>query len=246
MIKYSIITLFPELIDYYCSTSIIGRAQNKQLIDVSTINPRNFTFDNHRKVDDTPYGGGSGMVLMCDPIFSAVESIENYQEATLILTTPQGTPYNQSIAEKLSQQNHIILICGHYEGYDERIRLGLKPLEISIGDFILTGGELAALCIIDSTARLNSGVLGKDDSFIEESFNNYLLEYPHYTRPSEYRSMKVPEILTSGHHKNINEWRHQQSLIRTYHKRPDLLEKAMLNDKDKQFLRYYRDQMEKE
>lgn len=239
MINYSIITLFPELIDYYCSTSIIGRAKEKNLINVNTINPRDFTTDNHRKVDDTPYGGGSGMVLMCDPIFSAVESIESHSEATIILMTPQGRPYNQLMAEELSQKENLIMICGHYEGFDERIRLGLKPLEISIGDFVLTGGELAALAIVDSTARLVKGVLGKDDSVEEESFNNNLLEYPHYTRPPVYRDMNVPEVLKSGHHKNISIWRRQQAIIRTYNKRPDLLEKAELSKEEKKFIKEY-------
>lgn len=239
MMKYNVITLFPELIESYCSTSIIGRAQNNNLISVNTINPRSFTHDVHRTVDDTPYGGGSGMVLMCEPIFCAVESIEKLQKSALILTTPQGKPFSQTIAKELSDYDQLIIICGHYEGFDERIRLGLNPVEISIGDYVLTGGELAALAIIDATTRLITGVLGKNESINEESFNDGLLEYPHYTRPAEYREMKVPDILLSGHHKNINEWRKQQSIIRTYHRRPDLLDKAILSNQDRQFLENY-------
>lgn len=244
--KYSVITLFPEVIENYCQSSIIGRAQQSGLITLNTINPREFTHNNYRTVDDTPYGGGSGMVLMCDPIFSAVESVENYTDSTIILTTPQGIPFNQSLARELSQKQQLIIICGHYEGYDERIRLGLKLLEISIGDFVMTGGELAALCIIDTTSRLIKGVLGKEDSVEEESFNDSLIEYPHYTRPPEYREMLVPEILMSGHHKNINIWRRQQAIMRTYHRRPDLLEKARLTDQEKQFLNDYVSSLEKE
>lgn len=246
MMKYNIITLFPELIENYCSTSILGRAQKNNVIAVETVNPRTFTHDVHRTVDDTPYGGGSGMVLKCEPIFSAVRSVERSENSQLILTTPQGIPYNQQIATELAQKDQLIIICGHYEGYDERIRIGLNPLELSLGDYVLTGGELAAMCIIDSTARLLNGVLGKDDSVFEESHNNYLLEYPHYTRPAEFEGMEVPAILKSGHHKNIEKWRKQQSLIRTLHKRPELLEKAILSKEEKRFLKDYRSNHEME
>lgn len=246
MMKYNIITLFPELIENYCSTSILGRAQKNNVIEVETVNPRTFTHDVHRTVDDTPYGGGSGMVLKCEPMFSAVRSVQRTENCQLILTTPQGIPYNQHIATELAQKDQLIIICGHYEGYDERIRIGLNPLELSLGDYVLTGGELAAMCIIDSTARLLNGVLGKDDSVFEESHNNYLLEYPHYTRPAEFEGMEVPAILKSGHHKNIDKWRKQQSIIRTLHKRPELLEKAVLSKEEKRFLKDYRSNHEKE
>lgn len=246
MIKYSLITLFPELIENYCSTSIVGRAQRNKLITVETINPRIFTTDVHRTVDDTPYGGGSGMVLMCDPVFSAVESINRTSNSKLIYTTPQGKPLNQELASSLLKYDHLIIICGHYEGIDERIIDALKPEEISIGDFVLTGGELAALCIIDATSRLISGVLGKEDSIKEETFNQNLLEYPHYTRPVEYRGMRVPDVLISGHHKNSTTWRKQQSIIRTYLKRPDLIKNANLTDQEKEFLRNYILSLEKE
>ncbi|MEW5821479.1 MAG: tRNA (guanosine(37)-N1)-methyltransferase TrmD [Cyanobacteriota bacterium] len=237
--KYSIITLFPDIIHMYCSASIIGRARSNGIISIEPVNPRDFTYDVHRSVDDTPYGGGSGMVLMCEPIFSAVESIKKETKSILIMTTPQGKPLNQNIVKELTAYNQLIILCGHYEGFDERIRTGLKPMEISVGDFVMTGGELAALCIIDSTARLLPGVLGKDDSAKEESFCNGLLEYPHYTRPSEYREMKVPEILLSGHHKNINNWRRTQSIIRTYDRRPDLIKQANLTDQEKKLLDEY-------
>jgi tRNA (guanine37-N1)-methyltransferase len=244
--KYSVISLFPEIIQDYCSKSIIGRAQKNNIISLETINPRDFTSDNYHRVDDMPYGGGSGMVLMCDPIFQAFEAIKKLENYRLILTTPQGTPYNQQIASDLSNCDQLIIISGHYEGIDERIRLGLKPFELSAGDYILTGGELVTLCIIDSTTRLLPGALGKDDSLKEESFNNYLLEYPHYTRPSEYRGMKVPDILLSGHHKNIANWRKQQSLINTFKKRPDLLNKADLTKEDQHIIEKIKNSKEKE
>jgi tRNA (guanine37-N1)-methyltransferase len=245
--KYSIITLFPEMIDHYCSMSIVGRARQNSLINIELVNPREFTTDNHRSVDDTPYGGGSGMVMLCDPIFKSFESIEKQPEYKLILTTPQGIPFNQDLAVELSTETRqLIIICGHYEGVDERIIEALKPLEVSAGDFVLTGGELAALCIIDATARLVKGVVGNEESVQEESFTDWLLEYPHYTRPAEYRGMKVPDILLSGHHKNINTWRRQQSIIRTYNKRPDLLEKANLTSADLIFLNEYKASLEKE
>lgn len=247
MMKYSIITLFPELIHSYCSTSIIGRAQGNNIIAIETINPRDFTHDVHRSVDDTPYGGGSGMVLKCDPIYAAVESIERTDKSVLILSSPQGKPLKQALVENLvSDYDHIVVICGHYEGFDERIREGLNPLEISAGDFILTGGELLALCLIDTTSRLISGVLGKDESLIEESFSNGLLEYPHYTRPPEFRGMKVPDVLLSGHHKKISLWRRQQSLVRTLKRRPDLLEVAELSVEDKKFIADYKNSIDKE
>lgn len=237
--KYSVITLFPELIDSYCSTSIIGRAQKHASITVETVNPRDFTRDKYRSVDDTPYGGGSGMVLMCDPIYKAVESINFSDNSVILLTSPHGRVFDQQMAKELTRTKHIGIICGHYEGFDERIKEGLDVIEVSLGDFVLTGGELAAMAIIDATARLLKGVLGKEESFQEESFSDGLLEYPHYTRPAEYKGMKVPEILLSGHHKNIETWRRQQSIITTYQKRPDLLENVELTFEELQFLNEY-------
>lgn len=223
--QFDIITLFPEIIINYCSYSIPGRAQRQGTISVNTVNPRDFTHDVHKKVDDTPYGGGAGMVLMCPPFYDAYESIEQTENTVSIMLTPQGQPFNQRKAEELAQKEQIIMMCGHYEGFDERIRAIPNIIEISIGDFVLTGGELPALCIIDAVTRLLPGVLGKDESSHEESFNEGLLEYPHYTRPYDFRGMKVPDILISGNHKKIAEWRKEQAIQRTKEKRPDLFEK---------------------
>lgn len=223
--KFDIITLFPDLIKSYCSSSIIGRAGKNGVISVNTINPRDFTSDKHKTVDDTPYGGGAGMVLMCEPVFSAVESVKKEGNSQTILLTPQGMPYNNDIAHEFSSKNQLIMICGHYEGFDERIREGLEIIEISIGDFVLTGGELAALCIVDSVTRLLPGALGKQESALHDTFSSNLLEYPQYTRPYEFRGMKVPEILLSGNHQEIAKWRRKQAITRTFNKRPDLFKK---------------------
>jgi len=220
--QYDVITLFPEIIEFYCSMSVLGRAQKQKILQVNTVNPRDFTKDKHRKVDDTPYGGGVGMVLMCEPFFSAYESIKIKPDSATILLTPQGKTFNQNIAKDLSLKNQIILICGHYEGFDERIRKGINLIEISIGDFVMTGGELAALGLIDSTARLIPSVLGKDESAQEDTFTMGLLEYPHYTKPADYRNMKVPDVLLSGNHKEIEKWRRKESILRTYKNRPGL------------------------
>lgn len=241
--KFDVITLFPELINAYCSASIIGRAQKQESIAVNTTNPRDFTKDRHKKVDDTPYGGGAGMVLMCEPFFLAYESIEKANNSAAILLTPQGKPYNQKMAEEFSRKDQLILFCGHYEGYDERIRQGIKLIEVSIGDFVLTGGELGALCIIDSVTRLIPGTLGKDESAHHDSFSDGLLEYPHYTRPNEFRSMRVPEILLSGNHQEIAKWRRKQAIIRTIEKRPDLFEQfaqSGISREDKKIIDEYR------
>ena len=223
--KFDIITLFPDLIETYCTSSIIGRAGKRGVVSINTTNPRDFTHDKHKTVDDTPYGGGAGMVLMCDPIFSAVESIEKKEKSITLLLTPQGKTFNQEIAAELSKKDQIIMICGHYEGFDERIREGLEVMEVSIGDFVLTGGELAALAIIDAVTRLIPGSLGKNESAHYDSFASGLLEYPQYTRPAEYRGMKVLEILLSGNHQEIAKWRRKQEIIRTFQKRPDLFNK---------------------
>jgi len=223
--KFDIITLFPDIIKNYCSFSIPGRAQKQGIISVNTVNPRDFTHDVHKKVDDTPYGGGTGMVLMCPPFYDAYESIERAGSFSAILLTPQGETFNQKKAEQLSHKDQLIMICGHYEGFDERIREIPGIIEISLGDFILTGGELASLCIIDAVTRLLPGALGKDDSVLEESFSEGLLEYPHYTRPYDFRGKKVPDVLLSGNHKEIANWRREQAILRTKQKRPDLFEK---------------------
>ena len=222
--RFDVITLFPELIEQYCSFSIISRALKNNVIELNTINPRDFTVDKHKHVDDTPYGGGAGMVLMCDPFFKAYESIEKLSNFQTIMLTPQGATFNHNMSVELSKKNQLILICGHYEGFDERIRQSLDVLEVSIGDFVLTGGELPSLCLIDSVSRNIEGALGKIESADYDSFSNGLLEYPQYTRPVEYRGMRVPDILLSGHHGEIEKWRLKQQLLRTYQRRPDLFE----------------------
>ena len=224
--KFDVITLFKDIITSYCSESIIKRATDEGLIDVNVINPRDFSEDKHKKVDAPPYGGTAGMVLQCQPIFDAYESIKKEDDFEFIMLTPQGEKFNQKIAVELSKKKQIILLCGHYEGFDERIRIGLRPREISIGDYVLTGGELPALCIIDSVSRNIKGVLGKDESSEFDSFSegiNGLLEHPQYTRPREYRGMKVPDVLLNGNHAEIEKWRLNERIKRTRDRRSDLL-----------------------
>ena len=223
--RFDVITLFPELIEQYCSFSIMSRALKNKVIELNTVNPRDFTLDKHRHVDDTPYGGGAGMVLMCEPFFKAYESIEKLPNSQAIMLTPQGQTFNHKMSVELSKKSQLILLCGHYEGFDERIRQSLDVLEVSIGDFVLTGGELASLCLIDSISRNIEGALGKIESADYDSFSNGLLEYPQYTRPVEYRGMRVPDILLSGHHGEIEKWRLKHQLLRTYQRRPDLFER---------------------
>lgn len=219
-------TLFPELIEGYCKSSITKRGLKRGLIEVNTHNPRDYTLDKHKRVDDTPYGGGGGMVLTCQPIFDCYEKIEKKDNFEFIMLTPQGEKYNQNLALELSKKDQLILLCGHYEGFDERIRTGLKPREISIGDYVLTGGELGALIIIDSVSRNLENYLGLDSCAHTDSFSDGLkglLEYPHYTKPREFRGLKVPEVLLSGNHKEIENFRKEESLKRTKKNRPDLL-----------------------
>lgn len=235
MLTFHVITLFPELIETYCSTSIIGRGVKAGRIAVKTYNPRDYCQDKYRKVDDTPYGGGVGMVLKPEPIFAALESIERASQSPVCMLTPQGQTFSQRIAEKLAEEQDIVLICGHYEGFDERIR-SIATVEISIGDFVVTGGELPALILLDAVGRLIPGVLGKIDSAAEESFNNSMLEAPQYTKPAEFRGMIVPEVLRSGDHKAVAAWRRQQALKRTLERRPDLLQQADLDTRDREFI----------
>ena len=221
--KIDILTLFPNMFEGVFSSSIIKRAIENKLVDIKLHNFRDYTDDPHNKVDDTPYGGGAGMVLMAQPIYDCVESLKD-DDSFVILLTPSGVPYKQKIAYDLSKKKHLIIICGHYEGFDERIR-ALADLEISIGDYVLTGGEIPAMVLTDSITRLIPGVIN-EQSHIEDSFNeNYLLDYPTYTKPRNFRGMEVPEVLISGDHKKIDEYRHQESLKRTKELRPDLLEK---------------------
>ena len=221
--KFDVVTLFPDMIKNYCSESIVKRGIEKGVIEVSTVNPRDFTHDKHKRVDDTPYGGSQGMVLMCQPMFDAVESINRVENSALIMLTPQGEPFSHAISKELANYDQLVLICGHYEGFDERIRLGLKPREISIGDYVLTGGELPALVLIDSISRNISGFLGKDESALDDSFSQGLLEYAQYTKPREFRGMRVPDVLLSGNHGEIEKFRANERLERTRARRPDLI-----------------------
>lgn len=220
--KIDILTLFPGMFEGFLKESIIGRAQQKKQVEIKVHNIRDYSKDPHRKVDDYGYGGGQGMVLMPQPIFDAVEDLKT-EDSKVILMTPQGNTYHQTMAYDLSKEKHLIIICGHYEGFDERIRV-LADIELSIGDYVLTGGELASMVITDSIVRLLDGVIAKD-SHIKDSFHENLLDYPVYTKPEDFRGMKVPSVLLSGHHKNINEWRHEEQVKRTKLRRPDLLEK---------------------
>ena len=201
------------------------RAKDSGIFEVNTINPRDFTLDKHKKVDDTPYGGGAGMVLMPQPYINAYESIKRLPNNLTLMMTPQGEPFCDELSNEFSKYEQIIILCGHYEGFDERIREIIKPREISIGDFVLTGGELPALCLIDSISRKINGTLGKIESAHDDSFSDGLLEYPQYTKPREYRGLKVPEVLLNGNHKNIEEFRFSQKIERTKTKRPDLYKK---------------------
>ncbi len=223
--RFDVMTLFPEMIQNACSHSIMKRAVDSNIISVNTINPRDYTLDKHKKVDDTPYGGGAGMVLMAQPYVDAYENIEKADKFITIMMTPQGEPFNNELGRELSGYEQVIILCGHYEGYDERIREIIKPKEISIGDFVLTGGELPALCIIDSVTRKLDGALGKIESMEYDSFEDGLLEYPHYTKPREYRGLEVPEVLLNGNHALIEKYRHEQQIERTKSRRPDLYEK---------------------
>lgn len=236
MLNFHVITLFPELIQTYCATSIVGRGADTGRICVNSISPRDFCADKYRKVDDTPYGGGAGMVLKPEPFFAAFESIQRNPSSPVLLMTPQGEPLRQEHCDKLALETDITIICGHYEGFDERIR-SLATNEISVGDFVLTGGELPALAVIDSVARLVPGVIGKSISLTHESFVDGLLEGPQYTKPPEFRGMTVPDILRSGNHQEIARWRRQEALKRTLSRRPDLLERAPLSKEDQEFLR---------
>lgn len=231
--RFDVLTLFPEMFEVL-NESIIGRAKEKGLININLINIRDFSKDKHKKVDDTPYGGGAGMVIQPDVVYDAYKSVKD-KKAKVIYMSPQGKKLDQKKVEELSKQEHLILLCGHYEGIDQRVIDKIVDEEISIGDYVLTGGELPAMVLIDSVSRYIEGVL-KDDSTKEESFSQGLLEYPQYTRPEIFEGKQVPEVLLSGHHKNIDKWRRKQSLKITLNKRPDLFEKIELSDEDKKVL----------
>ena len=223
--RIDVLTLFPEMFESPLSYSLVKRAQEQGIVEIALTNIRDFAIGDYRKVDDKPYGGGPGMVMMPGPVFDCFEHVESLAPTPgrVILLTPQGKPFNQAKAAELSTQERLILIAGRYEGFDERIRLGLDAEQISIGDYVLNGGELAAMVLIDAVVRLLPGALGDEDSAKDDSFSNGLLEYPQYTRPEVFRDMKVPDILLSGDHAKIAEWRRQQALERTRRHRPDLL-----------------------
>lgn len=233
-----ILTLFPEMFEGVFQNSILKKAQDKEQFTYQLVNFRDYSTNKHNKVDDYPYGGGAGMVLAPQPIFDAVNSItkEKPNKPRVILMCPQGETYTQKKAEELAAEEHLIFICGHYEGYDERIRTHLVTDEISIGDYVLTGGELGAMVVVDSIVRLLPEVLGNEESARQDSFSTGLLEHPHYTRPADFRGLKVPDVLLSGNHANIETWRREESLKRTYQRRKDLLNAVPLSEKDKKLL----------
>ncbi|AKS69458.1 tRNA (guanine-N1)-methyltransferase [Staphylococcus schleiferi] len=234
--KIDYLTLFPEMFDGVLNQSILKRAREKEILQTETINFRDYADNKHHQVDDYPFGGGQGMVLKPEPIFNAMDAIDVTDETRVILMTPQGKPFDQKLAESLSKEKHLVFICGHYEGYDERIREKLVTDEISVGDFVLTGGELPAMVMTDAIVRLIPGVLSKQASHEDDSFSNGLLEFPQYTRPRTFKDMSVPNVLLSGNHAHIEQWRHEQSLKRTFEKRPDLLASYDLSEKDQKYI----------
>ncbi|MFC7363760.1 MULTISPECIES: tRNA (guanosine(37)-N1)-methyltransferase TrmD [Bhargavaea] len=235
--KISVLSIFPEMFGGVFNASILKRAQESGAVSLAVRDFREFATDKHHKVDDYPYGGGAGMVLKPEPLFRAVENLSEGRSPRIILMCPQGERFTQKKAEELSREDDLIFLCGHYEGYDERIRQHLITDEISIGDFVLTGGELAAMTVIDSVVRLLPGVLGNEESPALDSFSTGFLEHPHYTRPADFRGMKVPDVLLSGNHAEIDRWREEQSLRRTLERRPDLLNEAELTGRQKEVLR---------
>ena len=246
--QFEVFTLLPEVFSPYLESSILQRARQRGLIDVRVHNIRNYTHDRHHTTDDTPYGGGGGMVMKPEPVFEAVESVvglssgESSPAVPVILLTPQGRVFTQSVAEELARHERIALLCGRYEGVDERIREHLVTDEISVGDYVLTGGELPALLVIDAVSRLLPGVLGDPTGAQDDSHSMGLLEYPHYTKPPEFRGWKVPEILLSGDHAKIEKWRREQALTRTLKKRPDMIEKAELSEAELKFVENLKNQ----
>lgn len=245
--RFDILTLFPEMFRGPLDHSILGRARERGLLEVNLINIRDFAGNKHRTVDHPPFGGGAGMVMEVGPVAAALEWVarrDGKPPERVVLLCPQGRPFDQREARALAALPHVVLVCGHYEGVDERVREALVTDEISIGDYVLTGGELAAMVVVDAVARLVPGVLGEAASAQEESFSEGLLEYPHYTRPREFRGLAVPEILLSGHHEAIRRWRRRQSLVRTLGSRPDLLARADLTPEDVDLLRGVRGELE--
>lgn len=243
--RFDVLTLFPSMFEAVLGDSIIGRAREKGIIKMKFTDIRDFTNNKHRKVDDYPYSGGGGMLMQAQPVYDAYRSVVDnlsYKPLTIYMS-PQGKVFNQKIAVDLSKEEHIILLCGHYEGIDQRVIDEIVDMELSIGDFVLTGGELPAMTVIDTVSRLIPGVLAAEESYENESHYNGLLEYPQYTRPPVWMNRKIPDILISGHHANIEKWKREQSLINTINKRPDMLKKAELTKQDKEFIKKYKEGM---
>ena len=234
--KIDIMTLFPEMINAVMRESIIGRAQDKGLVEVKATNIRDYALDKHHKADDAPYGGGRGQVMLAEPLYLCHEALSGGEHVHTVFLSAQGAPFNQEKARELLAKEHFILVCGHYEGIDQRFIDECVDEEISIGDFVLTGGEIPAMAVADAVCRMVPGVLPDEEAFTAESHWDGLLEHPQYTRPEVYQGMRVPEVLLSGHHKNIETWRRQQSIRRTLERRPDLLEEANLSKKERQYL----------
>ncbi|MCM3722218.1 MULTISPECIES: tRNA (guanosine(37)-N1)-methyltransferase TrmD [Solibacillus] len=241
--KIHVLSLFPDMFTGVFGSSILKKAQEKGAVELAVTDIRDYSENKHKQVDDYPYGGGAGMVLKPEPMFNAVEAITEGRKPRVILMCPQGERFTQKKAEELSKEEDLVFLCGHYEGYDERIREYLVTDEISIGDFVLTGGELPAMTVIDAVVRLLPGVLGQEDSHIQDSFSTGLLEHPHYTRPSDFRGMKVPDILLSGNHAKIDAWREEQSFKRTLERRPDLLDALELTDKQMKIIEKIKNEM---
>lgn len=238
--KIDILTLFPEMFQLF-NHSIIGRAQENKIISINTVNIRDFAANKHKKVDDYPYGGGAGMVMMAQPIVDAIKEVKRNNHGKVVFLGPRGKTFNQEVAKELCKENELIFLCGHYEGIDERVYKYID-MEISLGDFVLTGGEMACIPVIDSICRLIPKVLSSEESFSEESFYNGTLEYPQYTRPVNFEGDEVPDVLTSGHHENIRKWRRLKSLLITKERREDLYKNIELTKEDKKLLeRYYKD-----
>lgn len=245
--NFHIMTLFPDMVEQGLRTSIIGRAESKGLLSIHAVNIRDYAFNKHQSVDDYPYGGGAGMLMQAEPVFQCYQAVCRKTKAgslgkrpRLVYLSPQGQTFNQSMAEEFAQEEELLLLCGHYEGIDERVLEEIVTDYVSIGDYVLTGGELAAMVMVDAISRLVPGVLHNDVSAEFESFQDHLLEYPQYSRPEVWHDKQVPSILLSGHHANIEKWRREQSIIRTANNRPDLLAKADLTEKEKKFLEEYR------
>ena len=237
-LRIDIVTIFPEMVEAALAVGVVGRARGAGMLDIVVHNLRDFTNDRHRVVDDVPFGGGPGMVLKPEPLFVAIETItaRRGHPAAVVLTSPAGRRFSQDDARRLAGQEHIVLICGRYEGIDERVHEHVATEELSIGDYVLSGGELPALVIVDAVSRLVPGVVGDEASVEGDSFTRGLLDYPHYTRPAEFRGYRVPEVLTSGHHAEIRKWRRRQALRRTKERRPDLLASAQLDDSERELL----------